>query len=316
MKKQTILILILLLSIVAHGQTVKTAHFGSISDTVGCLCKIDSAHALTIEAWVNNNDSTSALQHDILYYVTGDFSGHSESLEWYIKSNVLSFTIYHNVPSFYTNTLSHPITSGWHHIATTLNSTSGEFLFIDGIKVDSQSAMYVATDTSYVSGLYIGCKITGPMVDVFDGNIDNVRITPSVLYTGNFSDTCYYAGSYIYAALNDIDSTHIVVNSVPTVTRVPVLTNISPCFNGTLSTGIVGSEIEDDIIVSPNPTQNSFIITSLTPIKTVDISNLIGQRVLTSAYNDKQVKIDFEQMPKGIYLLRINKDRVYKIVKQ
>jgi len=71
-----------------------------------------------------------------------------------------------------------------------------------------------------------------------------------------------------------------------------------------------------DITLYPNPTQNNITLSSLLPINTVVVSNLLGQKVFTGVYNDNKVVINLGQLPEGIYLLKINNAYVYKVIKQ
>ncbi len=322
MIKPILAVLIILSSIIANGQTIKTAHFSSTSDTTGAWCRIDTAHALTMEAWVKNDDTTSGAQHEIFsYWVTDSTVSKTETIDCYLNNYTLTFLIYRNFPFVTSIGTTHLINSDWHHIAITIDQSNNRtIMFIDGVKVDSATGTHIAVPgTPLINALYIG-NHNG--TNIFNGNIDNVRITPNVLYTANFTDTCYYTGSYIYAALNDIDSTHIMVNSVAVTSPVPLLSNTSPCA-GSVSLMVDAQnnnanqyEIEKSVTISPNPTINNITLSSIMPITTIIVSNLLGQKVFTGSYNDNKVVINLEQMPQGIYLLKINNKKVYKVIKQ
>ncbi len=71
-----------------------------------------------------------------------------------------------------------------------------------------------------------------------------------------------------------------------------------------------------DITLYPNPAQNSITITASEIINSVVISNLLGQDVFSGAYSTKEVVISLNQLPSGIYFVKINDTKVYKVVKQ
>ena len=66
----------------------------------------------------------------------------------------------------------------------------------------------------------------------------------------------------------------------------------------------------------PNPTQNRIIITSSVPIKKVEISNLLGQTVFSGVYNAKEVVVSLNQLSTGMYVVKVNDTKVYKVVKE
>jgi len=66
----------------------------------------------------------------------------------------------------------------------------------------------------------------------------------------------------------------------------------------------------------PNPTQNSIIITSSVPIKKVEIRNLLGQTVFSGVYTAKEVVVSLNQLSTGMYVVKVNDTKVYKVVKE
>jgi trimeric autotransporter adhesin len=71
------------------------------------------------------------------------------------------------------------------------------------------------------------------------------------------------------------------------------------------------------ITVNPNPatTQLTIQATNQT-INQLTITNLLGQTVYTHEYNTEKVQIDVADIPKGMYLIRINGSEVRKFVKE
>jgi hypothetical protein len=66
----------------------------------------------------------------------------------------------------------------------------------------------------------------------------------------------------------------------------------------------------------PNPAFGTLTVSGNDPITAVAITNLIGETVYTHQYNSKQVQIDIADLPKGMYLVRINCTEVRKFMKE
>ena len=105
------------------------------------------------------------------------------------------------------------------------------------------------------------------------------------------------------------DITYTVTNSCGTANADALIT-IYDCSLG------VNNLPGGDISLYPNPTQNSITINAAEMIKDVVISNIFGQEVFVGNYNSATVVIGLDRLPAGIYVAKINGDRVYKIIKQ
>ncbi len=73
---------------------------------------------------------------------------------------------------------------------------------------------------------------------------------------------------------------------------------------------------ENDFSLYPNPAQNSITITATTTVEKVVINNILGQEIFSNKYNNALVSIIIEKLPAGIYLVRVNDTKVYKLIKQ
>ena len=106
------------------------------------------------------------------------------------------------------------------------------------------------------------------------------------------------------------DITYTIINTCGTGT---IEKNIQVI---TCSTGL--SKIPtptEEITIYPNPTQDNITVTSSTPINSIVISNLIGQNVYSGSFNTNSVAVSLQQVPGGVYVVKINGNKVYKIVK-
>ena len=66
----------------------------------------------------------------------------------------------------------------------------------------------------------------------------------------------------------------------------------------------------------PNPATKELTIKAPHDITTVSISNMVGQIVYSNYYHNEQVQVDIADLPKGMYLIKINGTEVRKFVKQ
>ena len=88
------------------------------------------------------------------------------------------------------------------------------------------------------------------------------------------------------------------------------------CHSGgdALSNAVISNEAKLNIY--PNPSTSSLTISSPNKIAQITITNLLGQVTYTHEYNTEKVQIDVADLPKGMYLLRINGSEVRKFVKR
>ncbi len=79
-----------------------------------------------------------------------------------------------------------------------------------------------------------------------------------------------------------------------------------------------GKTLEENLsphyIIHPNPTTGVLNITGLTELQTISIYNVIGQEV--KRFNAAQPNFDITDLSKGMYLLKIDNDFVYKLIKE
>ena len=86
---------------------------------------------------------------------------------------------------------------------------------------------------------------------------------------------------------------------------------VSECISEVKGMPASGSAIN----IFPNPTQSSITVISSEPISSIVITNTLGQKVFSRAYNDKKIIINMQDLPVGVYYLKIN-DNNYKVFKE
>jgi len=83
------------------------------------------------------------------------------------------------------------------------------------------------------------------------------------------------------------------------------------------STGLSNvAKSTDAITLYPNPAQDNVTISSTGIINDVVITNITGQQIFNEHYSAKEIVVNLNQMAPGVYVVRINDTKVYKIVKQ
>lgn len=59
------------------------------------------------------------------------------------------------------------------------------------------------------------------------------------------------------------------------------------------------------VLIAPNPTNGIFTIQSPEKISTVEILNVLGEKIYSAHINSNQVEIDLRKQPKGIYFIEV-----------
>lgn len=70
--------------------------------------------------------------------------------------------------------------------------------------------------------------------------------------------------------------------------------------------GLDDKNLKNDIKVYPNPTSNNLIVESSETIISTEIFDSNGKTILATSQNNTDVKLNIENIPIGIYFLKIN----------
>lgn len=79
-------------------------------------------------------------------------------------------------------------------------------------------------------------------------------------------------------------------------------------FNG-IPTNIDNISYQNDISIYPNPSKGVFLIKSETIISTIEIANVLGEKIYSIEANSDKIEIDLSNQPKGVYFYLIQNDR-------
>lgn len=76
------------------------------------------------------------------------------------------------------------------------------------------------------------------------------------------------------------------------------------------------SATQGEVSIFPNPAQDNITISATSSISSVEISNTVGQKVFSQQYKAPSVVVNIVALPQGIYFVKVNNSRVYKVIKQ
>ena len=89
----------------------------------------------------------------------------------------------------------------------------------------------------------------------------------------------------------------------------------SGCIN-TQFTGVGDVDNDKNIKVYPNPTKNAITISSAKTIEKVELSNLLGQKLILREGNATTMTISLEGFAPGMYIIKVNDSYVERVVKE
>ena len=72
----------------------------------------------------------------------------------------------------------------------------------------------------------------------------------------------------------------------------------------------------NSVSVYPNSTASKWTIESSRVINTLTLFNLLGQKVLDQTVNDTKVNIDASNLKTGVYILKVNKNTIKRVIKR
>ena len=130
---------------------------------------------------------------------------------------------------------------------------------------------------------------------------DNYDTTLTVVVGGDTVDTAI-VGTYT-VTYNVSDSNG---NEAAEVTRTVTVKE---------TLGLDSTEI-NSVSIYPNPTTSKWTVESSRVINTVTLFNLLGQKVLEQTVNDTKVNIDASNLKTGVYMLKVNKTTLKRVIKR
>ena len=130
---------------------------------------------------------------------------------------------------------------------------------------------------------------------------DNYDTTLTVVVGGDTVDTAIVGTYSVTYNVSDVSG-----NAATELTRAVTVTEVL---------GLGSTEI-NSVSIYPNPTASEWTIESSRVINTLTLFNLLGQKVLDQRVNDTKVNIDASNLKAGIYMLKINKTILKRVIKR
>ena len=220
-----------------------------------------------------------------------------------------------------TITLSNIVTSGtWTSTATGVATVDPATGVVTGVSGGTASIVYSVLDAcSTITSTSAAITVQGlPDAGSLSGNntvcVDSgIMLTPSVSggsWLAENGHAVVVLGVVVGVSAGVDPIYYIVTNSCGNDTVIYNVT-VGDCVNGVDNVPSL-----QDISIYPNPAQTKITITSSSVISSVTISNMVGQELVVNKYTDKTVTIGLEQLPAGIYMVKVNNAKVYKVIKQ
>ena len=130
---------------------------------------------------------------------------------------------------------------------------------------------------------------------------DNYDTTLTVVVGGDTVDTAIVGTYSVTYNVSDVSG-----NEATEVTRTVTVTEVL---------GLGSTEI-NSVSIYPNPTASKWTIESSRVINTLTLFNLLGQKVLDQTVNDTKVNIDANNLKAGVYMLKMNKNILKRVIKR
>ncbi|MCF8449602.1 MAG: SBBP repeat-containing protein [Taibaiella sp.] len=153
--------------------------------------------------------------------------------------------------------------------------------------------------------------ITGPDTVCIGSSITLSDASPGGVWSA-INGNLTIVGGLATGVMAGIDTVKYSVSNVCGTTHAEKVINVVDCSTGVEKTSIM----PDNTTLYPNPVQNAVTISSTANIYSVVIRNLLGQVVISGTHNATSVVIDVSQLPNGVYIVKINNEKIYKLIRQ
>ena len=110
---------------------------------------------------------------------------------------------------------------------------------------------------------------------------------------------------------------------------IPNFANIYFDFNPAIVTDVCNTEFVatlsnqnfafNDLNYFPNPVKNSLSISNASLIEEIEITSLLGQKILTKKINELQTELNLSELSKGVYFVKViseGQEKTIKIIKE
>lgn len=151
------------------------------------------------------------------------------------------------------------------------------------------------TQTVPQSGTLAGLQITGQNIQWYSAATN--KANNATLSSAIPSSTPVVVGTTYYATQT--------VNGIESTTRLAVT------ISGLSTTNYTFEKLN----YYPNPVKNSLTISNSSTIDEVEITSILGQKMISKKVNDLQTEINLSELSKGVYFVKVSSEGQEKIVK-
>jgi len=119
------------------------------------------------------------------------------------------------------------------------------------------------------------------------------------------------------------------ISSIAIGNVIPNSANIYFDYNAPIATNAVSTTVGpnlgsdafalNNLKYYPNPVKNTFTLSNSSVIDSVEITSLLGQKVVTKTVNDLQAEINLSSLANGIYFVKVTsegQEKTIKIIKE
>mgnify|MGYP002635570958 CR=1 FL=1 len=334
-------------SFVGNG-TIYTVIFTPIEQGV---CTIDVA-AGTFTDSSNNNDNIAASQFNWTFDSVAPTVNNVTSAKTdgsYTIDEVIPITVTFSEVVNVTETPTLTLETGSSDVVVNYSSGTGSNILIFSYTV---AAGHNSSDLEYVDTSSLALN-SGTIIDAATNNATLTLVSPGttnslgankalvidttapeITLVGNEIETIEVGATYTEqgaTATDNYDTTLTVVVGGDTVDTA-IVGNYSVTYNVSDVSGNAATEVTRTVTVAevlglgsteinsvsiyPNPTTSKWTIESSRVINTLTLFNLLGQKVLDQTVNGTKVNIDASNLKAGVYMLKINKTILKRVIKR
>lgn len=119
------------------------------------------------------------------------------------------------------------------------------------------------------------------------------------------------------------------ISSIAVGNVIPNSANIYFDFNAPIATNVASTTVVNNLKIDsfafnnfnyyPNPVKNSLSISNGSTITKIEITSLLGQKIMTKKINDLQTEINLSSLSKGVYFVKVmseGQEKTMKIIKE
>jgi len=267
----------------------------------------------------NNANCNDSITKTVTVYPSANLSFGINNASQCLKNNVFNFT---NTSSISSGSATYKWVLGE---ADTTTNTSKTFTQIGNYKIYLLSLTNQNCADTFSKDIVVKAS---PIIGTITGNVAPNSISTPFAYSvlSQANSTYNWTTTGTIQSGQGTNAVNIIWPSIGTGNLKAQITNANNCTDSTnllvniTSVGVNNLRLENDLKVYPNPTKTSITITNKTNLagKKYNITNIVGQIVISGKLNLDETIVNLETLQSGVYLLSIdglNKQSI-KVIKE